>query len=349
MNRRGRIASQRGGRRRNERGTTRREQDSEASVQGSTSNQTFTTQGSQLFSEPAMAETPPNRQGSEDRVSEPTEDAMESLSTPMPYQEQLELNPFLVADISMEDADDMNIASHGMQDMDDIDIDIQRGHPGSFLSRLSTHVRQGDTLGFDTSDDDEDEELASPQEYHQSAIKRLLASRKRRSTPGRAPPARMPTPSDVFQVGSSSSAAETMPEDFSFLPPKYHPTPSATYLERLLETPGSPSQSRSRDTTFDPLDPLDPFQPSTRTFRQPMLSAFRGRGGARGGGAFINDLLQDLLDNEPVTDEALENRQIWDELDRYLDSDLVGYSGKNAGNLFSGKRKRRMRAGLLRQ
>jgi hypothetical protein len=296
-----------------------------------------------------MAETPPNRQGSEDRVSEPTEDAMESLSTPMPYQEQLELNPFLVADISMEDADDMNIASHGMQDMDDIDIDIQRGHPGSFLSRLSTHVRQGDTLGFDTSDDDEDEELASPQEYHQSAIKRLLASRKRRSTPGRAPPARMPTPSDVFQVGSSSSAAETMPEDFSFLPPKYHPTPSATYLERLLETPGSPSQSRSRDTTFDPLDPLDPFQPSTRTFRQPMLSAFRGRGGARGGGAFINDLLQDLLDNEPVTDEALENRQIWDELDRYLDSDLVGYSGKNAGNLFSGKRKRRMRAGLLRQ
>ncbi|KAK3812097.1 MAG: hypothetical protein J3Q66DRAFT_349339 [Benniella sp.] len=239
---------------------------------------------------------------------------MESLSTPMPYQGQLELNPFLVADISMEDADDMNIDSHGMQDTDAIDIDIQRGHPGSFLSRLSIFEGQRDTLGFDASDDEDDEELARPQEYHHSAIKRILASRKRRATPGRKPPARMPTRSDMFQVGSSSSAAGTMPEDFSFL----HPTPSATYLERLLETPGSPSQSRSRDMTFDP---LDPFQPSTRTFRQPMHSAFRGRGGA-----FINDLLQDLLDNEPVTDEALENGQIWDELDRYLDSDLVGYS-----------------------
>ncbi|KAF9361503.1 hypothetical protein BGX34_007103 [Mortierella sp. NVP85] len=246
---------------------------------------------------------------------------MESLSTP--YQEQLELNPFLVADISMEDVDDMNIDPHGMRDTDNIDIDIQRGHPGSFLSRLSTLEGQRDTLGFGASDDDDDEEFARPQEYHQSAIKRLLASRKRRSTPGRVPPARMPTLSDVFQVGSSSSAAEPMPEDFSFLPPKSHPTPSTTYLERLLETPGSPSQSRSRDMAFDL---LDPFQPSTRMFRQPMHSAFRGRGGARGGGAFINDLLQDLLDNEPVADEALENRQIWDELDRYLDSDLVGYS-----------------------
>jgi len=74
-----------------------------------------------------------------------------------------------------------------------------------------------------------------------------------------------------------------------------------------------------------------------------MHSAFRGRSDARGGGTFINDLLHDLLDNEPVTDEALENRQIWDELDRYLDSDLVGYSGKNSGNLFSEKKKKLVR------